>query len=530
MQRQRERPLRAHPVRLDPRLVPGRAQLVVQPARRAPLGVRAGAALLEAAEAAAVVGAAVTGSGDHPMPGSLCRRDRRHRPRLRRPRAPGRADRRGRLSSRELTEAYLERIARLDPMLNAFRVVLAERALAEAAQADGRRGSGDRRRCSACRRDQGRHRRRGRGRPRAARTRSATRPTEDAEVVRRLRAAGAVIVGKTSVPELEITPFTETPTFGATRNPWDLNRTPGGSSGGSASAVAAGLAGGALGSDGGGSIRIPAGCCGLFGLKTQRGRISLAPKDEAWHGLSVFGPIVRHVADAALFIDATERRRAARARGRRGRPGACGSLSRPSCRRPILGGPDAEQRGALDAAAELLRGLGHEVFERDPDYGATGPAFTARYFRGIHDEGRAMAHPSAFAAHARLHAPRRRDRAAGARAGTSRRRGCRAALRRLSSRPTSCSRRCSRAARPDRHLRGPRRAVVLQRLSRWVPYCAAFNHTGQPRPRSGRLHPRRLPARVQLVGRPDDEATLLSLARADRAGAPVGRPAAGLST
>ena len=85
--------------------------------------------------------------------------------------------------------------------------------------------------------------------------------------------AGAVILGKTHVPELTITPWTESPTFGVTRNPWDLQRTPGGSSGGSGSAMAAGLAGAAIGSDGAGSIRIPAACCGLFGLKPQNGRV-----------------------------------------------------------------------------------------------------------------------------------------------------------------------------------------------------------------------------------------------------------------
>ena len=111
----------------------------------------------------------------------------------------------------------------------------------------------------------------------------------DSEVVRRLRSAGAVILGKTHVPEMMIVPFTETPTFGITRNPWDLQRTPGGSSGGSAAAVAAGLCSAALGSDGGGSIRIPAGCCGLFGLKPQRGRVPTAPMVEPWHGLVDLG-------------------------------------------------------------------------------------------------------------------------------------------------------------------------------------------------------------------------------------------------
>ena len=102
-----------------------------------------------------------------------------------------------------------------------------------------------------------------------------------------------------------IFPFTESLTFGATRNPWDTALSPGGSSGGSGAAVAAGLAPLALGSDGGGSIRIPSGWCGLFGLKPQRDRVPLAPHDDAWCGLSVNGPIARSVEDAALFLDVT---------------------------------------------------------------------------------------------------------------------------------------------------------------------------------------------------------------------------------
>ena len=126
---------------------------------------------------------------------------------------------------------------------------------------------------------------------------------EDAEVVRRLREAGAVILGKTSVPELCLWPFTETATWGVTRNPWDLQRTPGGSSGGSAAAVAAGLVGAALGSDGGGSIRLPAAYCGLFGLKSQRGRVPMAPRIGARGGLTVSGLLSRSVRDTALFYE-----------------------------------------------------------------------------------------------------------------------------------------------------------------------------------------------------------------------------------
>ena len=133
----------------------------------------------------------------------------------------------------------------------------------------------------------------------------STRPaTADAPLVRGLRGAGAVILGKTNLPELAICGFTESKTWGVTRNPWDPGRTCGGSSGGSGAAVAAGLAAGASASDGAGSIRIPAACCGLFGLKPQRGRLPIEPA-EHWHGMSVNGCLTRTVMDSALFLDLT---------------------------------------------------------------------------------------------------------------------------------------------------------------------------------------------------------------------------------
>ena len=119
-----------------------------------------------------------------------------------------------------------------------------------------------------------------------------------------MRAAGAIVIGKTQMPELGAFPWTESPTWGVTRNPWELQHSPGGSSGGSAAAVAAGLVGAALAGDGGGSIRIPSAYCGLFGLKTQRGRVPLAPQAGAWHGLVVYGVLTRSVRDSALFYDA----------------------------------------------------------------------------------------------------------------------------------------------------------------------------------------------------------------------------------
>ena len=122
-------------------------------------------------------------------------------------------------------------------------------------------------------------------------------------MVRRLREAGAIVVGKTHLPELAICGFTESATWGVTRNPWDPQRTPGGSSGGSAAAVAAGLVPIASASDGGGSIRIPASSCGLFGLKPSRARVPLEPLVEHWNGLSAAGCLSRSVLDTALWLD-----------------------------------------------------------------------------------------------------------------------------------------------------------------------------------------------------------------------------------
>ena len=161
----------------------------------------------------------------------------------------------GEVAPRELVELYLRRISRLDPQLNAFRAVHDERALAEADQAAARLKAGDERPLLGVplaikdnvdvAGDVTTHGTSAYGEPAA----------EDCEVVRRVRAAGAIVLGRTNVPPLCALPVTESPTWGVTRNPWDLDRSPGGSSGGSAAAVAAGLVGAALGSDGGGSIR-----------------------------------------------------------------------------------------------------------------------------------------------------------------------------------------------------------------------------------------------------------------------------------
>jgi amidase len=205
----------------------------------------------------------------------------------------------GELTSRELTEAALERIEALQPELNAFVHVDADGALAGA---DAVR-PGDERPFA--------------GVPLAVKDTAPVAgmpytlgsdafgdfvPAHDAFVVRRLREAGFVITGKTNLPEFGILPVTEPRRFGPTRNPWDTERTPGGSSGGAAAAVASGMVPLAHGSDGGGSIRIPAACCGLVGLKPSRGRVSRGP-EQGDDFLVQDGVLTRTVAETAALLD-----------------------------------------------------------------------------------------------------------------------------------------------------------------------------------------------------------------------------------
>ncbi|MGH2805580.1 MAG: amidase family protein, partial [Thermoleophilaceae bacterium] len=302
--------------------------------------------------------------------------------------------RRGEVSSRELVELYLERIERLEPELNAFRTVMAERALADARQADARRDAGGDRPLL--------------GVPLAVKdsedvvgeatawgTAAQTGVAQgDSDLVSRLRAAGAVILGKTNLPELAIMGSTEGPAFGVTRNPWSTDRTPGGSSGGSAAAVAAGLCAAATGSDGAGSIRIPASCCGLVGLKPQRHRVSLRPLDEHWYGLSVAGFLTRSVADTALLLDIAAARPPERPYAQVAAEPP-GRLRVALSTRPQLAGVrvDVRVRASLGRLGDTLRGLGHEVIERDPDYGRAGDAAVIRYLRGIAQDAERVARP-----------------------------------------------------------------------------------------------------------------------------------------
>jgi amidase len=325
------------------------------------------------------------------------------------------------ISSRELVELSLDRIEKSQPRLNAFRVVCAEAALEEADRADVRLRGGDGGENSPLL-----------GVPVAIKDDvdlaghatpfvcggAVEECRSDSELVRRLRRAGAVIVGKTQAPEVGQWHFTECPSFGATRNPWHDGHGPGGSSGGAAAAVAAGLVAGAIGSDGAGSIRIPAAWCGLVGLKPQRGRISTWPEAEAFLGLTVLGPLTRSAEDAALLLDAL----AGNVDGdlHRPAPGA-ESFVEAAARRPgrlrialslkipfgIRDRLCEEHRAAIYAMGERLEELGHEVVEQDVDYGLVAPALVPRGTAGVrewlreHDIDRSKLEPRTRV-HARL--------------------------------------------------------------------------------------------------------------------------------
>ncbi|RZQ64344.1 amidase [Amycolatopsis suaedae] len=292
----------------------------------------------------------------------------------------------GTVTSAELTAGTFADLDATEPKLNAFRRLRREDALAEAAEADRRLARGERAPLL--------------GVPVAIKddvdiTGLPTAfgcpgdfpvATSDSAVVHNLRSAGAVIIGKTNTPELGQWPFTEGPAFGATRNPWQLDHTPGGSSGGSAAAVAAGVVPAALGSDGAGSIRIPSAWTNLVGIKPQTGRVPVAPARELFHGLTVIGPLARTVGDAALLLDVAS--------------GTDGVFTAAAGRDPgrlriglstVL--PFTATRTSLDPVvekatrriADVLAGLGHEVVDIRPNFSLVGVNFLPRSLAGVRD-------------------------------------------------------------------------------------------------------------------------------------------------
>src|SRR6266700_4004125 len=279
------------------------------------------------------------------------------------------AVRRREVSARELVDAYLERIERLDPRLNAFWLTTPELAREQAAAVPA--GDGPLAGAATSVKD-------------LAAMASfpltyGSRAFEDqvagvdAFVVRRMKAAGTPILGRTTTPEFGSRPVTEFGLHGIARNPWDPERTPGGSSGGAAAALAAGLCAWSHGTDGGGSIRIPASCCGLVGLKPSRGRISPGPLvGEGWAGLSTNGVLARTVDDAAAALDVL----AGHLPGDPywAEPEGSYLLDRPRPGRLRVGfqatadcDVHPEIQDLVRRVAAELAGLGHEVEEAGPD-------------------------------------------------------------------------------------------------------------------------------------------------------------------
>ncbi|MGA9857073.1 MAG: amidase [Solirubrobacteraceae bacterium] len=297
----------------------------------------------------------------------------------------------GELTASELVQASLDRIEELDPQINAFTHVAHESALAAAQSI----GAEDRRPFA--------------GVPIAVKDNRAVAgmpltmgsdlfgdyvPDHDAFAIRRLREAGFVIVGKTSLPEMGILPTTEPRRFGATHNPWDLERTPGGSSGGSAAAVAAGMVPIAHGNDGGGSIRIPAACCGLVGLKPARGRVSTGP-DAGQSFLVCDGVLTRTVLDSAAVLDVLAGYEAGDATWAPPAPDSYTELSQGDPGRlrialalnPPLEGAELDPVNAAAArdAATLLHSLGHDVEEITAPWSLSGllSDFTRAFGPGV---------------------------------------------------------------------------------------------------------------------------------------------------
>jgi amidase len=362
-------------------------------------------------------------------------------------------------------------------------------------------------------------------------------PSFDTALVRKLRDAGAIVVGKTNTPEFGILPTTEPRRFGPTRNPWDTSRTSGGSSGGSAAAVASGMVAFAHGSDGGGSIRIPASCCGLVGLKPSRGRISLAPLVQSAAALSGDGFLTWTVADTALGLDVG----AGYEWGEMTWPEPpAGRFADAAAREPgalRIGFTTAAPNGAdvhpecveaAERAARLLESLGHEVEEDAPAW--DGPRFidtfvevwTAELGASVGNLGRLIGHPIDLDEVE----PLSREMAEAARSMSAI--DAFAGLTRL--------RQFSRAvvswwgdhdvlltptlAQPPLELGSldpdpgkPAMHVLTDKAGAFVPFTPPLNATGQPAI-SLPLHQSAdgLPIGVQLVGPPAGEELLLSLA------------------
>jgi amidase len=440
--------------------------------------------------------------------------------------------RRGETTPDALLDAALERIEKRNPELNAFVVPMVDeaRAAIRAGLPDGPlRGvpflvKDLHLTCAGTRTTQG------------SRFFEDFVADHDSELVTRYRRAGLVIFGKTTSPEFGLTTTTESRVFGATRNPWNREHTPGGSSGGASAAVAAGFLPAANASDGGGSIRVPASCTGLFGLKPTRGRTPMGPDvGEGWAGMSCVHAVTRSVRDSAALLDAT-------AGPDVGAPYWAAEPARPFLeevttppgrlrialqRESWNGSPVHEDctRAAL-SAAELCRALGHEVVEAPLPIElavlqrSTGTIIGANLRASLLERAAALGReftgedlePITFAMASGAASATSADYAAAVR-------GIHALGRQVSRflRDYDALLTPTMATPPlrigDLSLSHPEPKTLLENLNRTVGFTQLLNASGQPA-MSVPLHwnAAGLPIGVQFVGRYADEATLLRLA------------------
>jgi amidase len=447
------------------------------------------------------------------------------------------------LSATELVEHYLDRIARLDEQLGAFVTLTAESARKQAAAADEAVLAGEPLPPLH-------------GVPTAIKdlnltagvpTRFGSRtmldyvPSFDDHVVRLLRQAGTISLGKTATPEYGLPCYTETDIGPPARTPWDTGRLAGGSSGGAGAAVAGGLLPIAQGSDGGGSIRIPASVNGVFGLKPSRGRISRGPLDLDSTGLSVLGPLARTVRDAAAFLDAAAGPQVGDLTW--APPLPAGESYLAWCDRsperlrigrylqpPVAGAEvDPECRAAWERASVLLAGLGHEVVDIDLPV----PPETIAAFEAVWAVSAATI-PVPPEAEQLLRPLTRHLRERGRQVGGAQFAAAIGQLNLISRQAITATAEYDALLTPTLAL--PPRPIGwfagtaeqpvdpaedFERQKRFTPYTAVYNASGQPAA-SLPLHwtPDELPIGVMLIGRPAGEAPLLALCAQLEAAAP----------
>ncbi|MFF3736634.1 amidase [Streptomyces sp. NPDC002566] len=424
-----------------------------------------------------------------------------------------------RVTPREAVAAHLARIERLDGRIGAFRVVRAKAALAEADEVAARADLAELPLAGVPVAVKDNLAVRGE----ATRVGSAATPDapagEDHVTVARLRAAGAVVVGLTNVPELCVFGTTEG-VHGVSRNPWDTSRTAGGSSGGSAAAVAAGMVPLALGNDGMGSLRIPAANCGLFTVKPGHGVVPAGIGEGDWFGMSENGPLATTVADARLMLSVLADADTDARTGTGAGAGVAGPGRREprriavSVRSPLPGvsvsGPYV--RAAREAAGALT-GAGHRVRRADPPYPLSlGLTSLAHWTAGTAVDAQGL-DSRLLARRTRVHAAVGRRFLAGVRGGTAReelRRRLEPFFAEYDVLLTPALARRSPKAGPW-HERGWLSNLLVN--TNYSPLTPPWNLTGWPAAvvPFGTL-PSGAPTAVQLVGRPGTESELLALA------------------